>query len=293
MELFIYFTFIFISGLFIGSFLNVVADRTVRDESFVAGRSKCDFCGVFLKPLQLIPLFSFLLQRGKCASCGKKLSVTYPLSEALTGLMFVLAAHLSGVFVTFDAKGIITFVYLAIVFSFFLIIFFADLKYLIIPDSVVYSAIGFVFAFILATLIFDIYHTYVDVSSSYLGKYLIKAGYLKNQITWMLRGFGFSMLSTSLIGLFFVSLILITKGKGMGGGDVKLGLLIGLFNGFPNNILAIFLGFITGSLLSLLLIAVKKKTMKDTIPFGPFLIFGSMIAYVFGTNILNWYFNIL
>ena len=89
--------------------------------------------------------------------------------------------------------------------------------------------------------------------------------------------------------LFFLSLIKITRGMGMGGGDVKLGFLIGLFNGFPVNIIAIFVGFLSGALVSLVLVLLKKRSMKDTIAFGPFLIFGSILSLVFGQQILNWY----
>jgi leader peptidase (prepilin peptidase)/N-methyltransferase len=88
------------------------------------------------------------------------------------------------------------------------------------------------------------------------------------------------------IALFFKILVIATRERGMGAGDIRLGFLIGIFNWFPFNILAIFLGFILGALVSSILIIFGKKTMKDTIPFGPFLITGCLISYAFGDRIL-------
>ena len=117
----VYYALVFISGCFIGSFLNLIADRVVKGGSIIFGRSKCDFCGIYLKPLSLVPIFSFLAQKGKCVSCGGKLSWYYPVSEILTGLMFLLAAISSNVFVSFWYGSILLFVYLMIVFSFYII----------------------------------------------------------------------------------------------------------------------------------------------------------------------------
>ena len=78
----------------------------------------------------------------------------------------------------------------------------------------------------------------------------------------------------------------------MGGGDIRLGFLIGIFNGFPQNIIAIFMGFILGAALSLVLVMLKMKTLKDTIPFGPFLITGSVIALIWGLQIWDFYINL-
>jgi prepilin signal peptidase PulO-like enzyme (type II secretory pathway) len=92
-----------------------------------------------------------------------------------------------------------------------------------------------------------------------------------------------------IICLFFLLLVWATKGRGMGWGDVKLGFLIGLVNGFPYGFEAIFFGFVFGAIYSLVLILLKKKTVKDTIAFGPFLILGSVFVLIWGERILNWY----
>lgn len=290
---FIYYLFIFISGCFFGSFLKLTADRTVNGGSIVFGRSKCEFCKVYLKPLNLIPVFSYIFQKGKCSSCGSKLSFSYPLSEVLTGLMFVLVSYFLDILNNFNSTSLLYFIFVLIVVSFYMIMIFSDIKYLIIPDKVVYSAIIFVFAFLTISLLVDLRTTYLDVMNNPLGKYLIQAGFLKNQIIFLLKNYFINIFSSLGISLFFLSLIILTKGKGMGGGDVKLGFLIGLFNGFPYNILGIFLGFVIGSVFSVAMILFKRKTMKDIIPFGPFLIAGSLVSLFFGTHIINWYFGLM
>lgn len=273
---------VFIVGLFFGSFLNLISDRITKKQPIILGRSKCDFCKKTLKPKNLIPLLSYILQKGKCSFCHKKLSLYYPFSEILVGVFFVLAAYLS-------QWRISSFLYLCIVLSFYAAIFLTDLKHLIIPDKIVWPAILFVLLYSIGIYLYRIYQIYTKVSESPLGKYLVRVGYLRNQILWESKSFGLLIVSAAAIGLFFLLLIAITKGRGMGGGDVKLGLLIGLFNGFPYNVLGVFLGFVAGSLVSILLIVMKKKTMKDIVPFGPFLIVGSIISLVWGRAILNWY----
>jgi prepilin signal peptidase PulO-like enzyme (type II secretory pathway) len=94
-----------------------------------------------------------------------------------------------------------------------------------------------------------------------------------------------------LAGGFFLFLVLATKGEGMGGGDVKLGFLMGLVLGFSNLLLALFAAFVSGAIVGMLLIAFGKKKMKSMIPFGPFLIFGFLLSYFYGNAIIEWYWN--
>lgn len=288
-----YYLLIFISGCFIGSFLKLTADHIVNGESFVFGRSKCEFCKVYLKPFNLIPVLSYIFQRGKCTSCEHKLSLSYPMSEITTGALFLATSYYLDIFNNFNTYSLLYLIYILVVLSFYIIMIFSDIKYLIIPDKVVYTATLFVFIFITLVLFLDIKDAYFDVVNNPLSKYLIQAGFLKTQILFIIKNYLITLGSAVGIGLFFVSLIILTKGKGMGGGDVKLGFLIGLFNGFPYNILGIFLGFVIGSVFSLGLIGLKQKTMKDIIPFGPFLIAGSLVSLFFGRYIINWYLGLI
>ena len=280
---------VFISGLFFGSFLNLVSDRILKKEKILFGRSKCEHCKKPLKPQHLIPLLSYIMQKGKCAMCGEKLSWYYPFSEVLTGLTFVGATYYTAVLKDFFPPSIISLVFLLIVFSAYIIIVLTDLKFRVIPDKVVWPAIIFVFLFMIINAIYYLISYYVRLKNDAFGVYLLESGYLHVQGLYILKSLGMVVLSAAVIAGFFAFLVKITKGKGMGGGDIKLGLLIGLFNGFPHNIIAIFLGFIVGAFTSLVLILFKLKTMKDTVPFGPFLILGSLIALLWGDQLWQFY----
>ncbi|OGC46467.1 hypothetical protein A2V49_04270 [candidate division WWE3 bacterium RBG_19FT_COMBO_34_6] len=282
----------FISGLFFGSFLNLVADRSIKGEKILIGRSKCDFCKRPLKPINLIPLLSFIIQKGKCASCKKKISFYYPLSEILTGFTFVFAALFSGIFKNYYAATLIIFVYLLIAFSFYVILFLTDMKYKLIPNRIVYPAILFVFCFLIFNTIYYFVSYYYQLKNDEFGIFLLQAGYLNMQIYSALKSFGLLLLSAFGIATFFYFLVFITKGRGMGEGDIRLGLLIGLFNGFPYNILAIFFAFVIGAIYSVILIIFGKKSIKDTIAFGPFLLISSVIILFFGSRIWQFYINL-
>jgi leader peptidase (prepilin peptidase)/N-methyltransferase len=279
----------FISGLFFGSFFNLVADRLPKGRKIIKGRSVCDHCKKVLEPKDLIPLFSFLRYGGKCRRCKKKLSFSYPLSEILTGLVFVGAAYYSGVFFTTNLNTILLFIFYLIMGGFYLVILLTDFKHKLIPNKIVYPAIIFTLLYLLLRTVLFYVLTYNRLVNNAFGVYLLEAGFLKLQLFNILTSLGVTLVSAFVISLFFAFLVWITKGRGMGGGDIKLGFLIGIFNGFPFNILAIFLGFVFGAVTSLLLILMKKKTLKDTVPFGPFLIAGSIAALIWGPQLWAFY----
>lgn len=252
-------------GLFIGSFLNVLADRLSNEENPFKGRSHCDSCGETLGPQNIIPVFSYIFQKGKCAFCGKKLSAYYPISELITALTFGVITYFSIFSYSPTLLNTLRLGYFLAVSSVYIVIILSDAKYQIIPNEVVYSGILLVFFHLIAS---SIYHSYD----------------LKYVVCTLLTGLG--------IMAFFYALVVFTKEKGMGGGDVKLGLMIGLLNGFPYGIVALFLSFILGSIISLALIAVSKKGLKDVIPFGPFLILGSVLSLLYGDWIISRYFSL-
>lgn len=284
---------IFVAGLFVGSFLNVVADRISNGKSPLKGKSKCDYCEENLKAKDLIPLLSYVWLKAKCRYCDKKLSLYYPISELVTGLAFIGVAYYLQVFSVANPFIWINFAYLAIIASFLIIIFLADVKYKIIPNKIVFPAILFLLVFMVGSFTFIALSSYYQMKADPFGKYLLEVGYWSDQMMYLLRSLGLTIGSALLIGGFFWALIFVTKGKGMGGGDVKLAFLIGLINGFPLNIVAIVLAFVIGAIFSGILMLLKKKGMKDVIPFGPFLIIGSVLAFAFGQQIFNWYVTLL
>lgn len=247
---------IFLFGLAVGSFLNVLIDRLPRDESIIKGRSYCDNCKKPLLWCDLIPLFSFVLLKGKCRHCRSPISLYYPIVELTTGILFVL------VFLFFSQEGImnhelrimglISVIYYLFIVPCLIVVFFTDLKYGIIPDRIVYPAIlvSLLYLFIIPNSLFMIH---------------------------VLSGLG--------AFLFFLFLYIITRGRGMGFGDVKLVFLLGLFLGWPYIIVALYFAFLTGAIVGCILILWRKKKLTGgTIPFGPFLVLGAIIAMFWGTR---------
>ena len=251
--------FIFFLGLLIGSFLNVVICRLGSKEPILLSRSHCPKCGALLKWPDLIPLLSFVLARGKCRYCHKKISLQYPLVELATGLLFLL------IFNQFSILNPITLAYYLLIICFLLVIFVYDLKHYLIPDKIIYSAIIIT---------------------------LLNLG-LKGPNFWALKTQIYNpFLAAFLASGFFLSLVLISKGKWLGLGDVKLAVLMGLILGWPNILLALFLSFLSGAIVGLGLIAFGKKTIKSQIPFGPFLAGSTILIIIFGQYLTNSFQNL-
>lgn len=238
-------------GLFIGSFLNVCIYRIPRQESLAWPGSHCPGCGRFITPAELIPVISWLLQRGKCRGCGMKISARYPFVELLTGIAFLwAAASANGNELVFASR--------ILFLSGLIVIFFVDIDYWIIPDKVVFPLIG-------AGLVIAWANGTVVESAT--------AGCV-----------GFTaFLLIAIVGTFLM------KKEAMGGGDIKLAGMIGVYLGMSNMLLGLFLAFFIGSLASIpVLIAGRKKTL-DPVPFGPMMAAGAAAAMIYGQEILRWY----
>jgi len=273
-------TAIFLLGLIVGSFLNCVIYRLEKEESFLKGRSFCPQCRHQLTWRDLIPTFSFFILKGKCRYCHQKISWQYPLVEIATGLLFVsIFNYLSVARVGFvEASPHLTpfasvlanegfafsdlqnFLFYSIISCFLIVIFVYDLKHYIIPDRVIYPAIGI-------TFFYNIYQLTV------------------NNQRLAINNFSSAILAAT----FFLAIVLVSRGKWMGIGDIKLAFLMGLILGFPNILVALFLAFFLGAIIGLGLIISGRKTFKSEIPFGPFLITGTFIGLFCGGQIINWY----
>lgn len=268
---------------------------------------------MLLKPRHLVPLFSFIFQKGKCTNCKTKLSYLYPFSEAITGLALAYSAYRAQFFYAYiRPENTILFFYFFIVFCFFIVLFLTDLKFQLIPNVIVYSAIVFIASFILISQVYSLMGVHNKLVADEIGQFLIQGGYMQIPLRHVFKNITILLVSSVLITGFFQFLVYITRGKGMGGGDVKLALLIGLFNGFPidsaffrtrsfmffdfedilQNILAVFLGFLFGAGFSAVLMLLGKKKMKDTIAFGPFLIIGSVVALLWGKVLIRAYLSL-
>lgn len=247
---------IFILGLVVGSFLNCVIYRLEHNKSFLSGRSFCPNCKHKLGFLDLIPVLSFLWLNGQCRYCKKPISLQYPLVELATGLLFVL------MFRHFSFGLDLTFGFL--ISAFLVVIFVYDLKHYLIPDKIIYPAIGLTFLF-----------------------------RILNFGNWDLIGIwdlGFGILIAPIV---FLAIIFISKGRWMGLGDVKLALLMGLLVGWPKILVALFFAFFSGAIIGVGLVLASKKSFKSEVPFGPFLVAGTLVAMFFGQELINWYLRLL
>ncbi len=241
---------IFIFGSIIGSFLNVVILRYNSGEEFLKSRSRCFSCGKKLYWYELIPIFSFLTQKGKCRGCGSKISFQYPVVEFITGLLFLL------IFIKFSDNWWLVAGY-AIIISLLLIIAVYDLKHFIIPNKIVwlFNALAFISTF-----------------------YILHSAFYVN----LLSGVAFAS--------FFALLWAVSKGKWMGFGDAKLALGMGWILGPSKTIVAFMSSFWLGALVGITLLFFQKSkyNIKSKIPFGPFLVIGFLVALLSNFNLLDY-----
>lgn len=174
------------------------------------------------------------------------------------------------------------------------ILFLTDLKKMFIPDRITIPSIliGIVLGLIITVI--KIAYLYYTLLQTPLGRQLLppKNEYFMRHVYLIAEPFFGSLLVGTAIAGFFLSLIIITRGKGMGGGDVKLGAFIGIMLGFPQALFALILSFLTGAILSVVLIILGKKSFGQTIPFGPFLVLGSLIMLFWGAQIVDWYLSL-
>jgi leader peptidase (prepilin peptidase)/N-methyltransferase len=248
--------FIFLFGLAIGSFLNVCIYRMPHDLSIVKPSSFCPKCSSKIKWYHNIPVLSYIILGGKCAYCGENISVTYPLIEILSGLVFLINFLIFG----FNIQ------YLTIVIfeSLLLIVIFVDLEHMIIPDEI--SIGGIVAGFILS--------------------------FFQNSISWQDSLLGI-VIGGGILLLIIKGYYLLTKKEGMGGGDVKLLAMIGAFLGYKSLFFVILCSSFLGTLIGIPIMIIKGKDKNFAIPFGPFLSIAAILYIYFGEKIISSYLNLI
>jgi len=237
-------------GLAVGSFINVVVARASLLKAILPGRSHCPNCHRKLKVKDLVPLVSFFWLKGRCRYCKKRISWQYPLVELISGLGFLL--------VTILGLNLGLVIWLAVFFSLALLLSVYDIKYLIIPNSFLWLLL----AWILVGHIFFLHDT-IEV--------------------------GINVLSALSLGAFFLALWLVSSGRWIGGGDVKLAFLVGFLVGWPGTLVLFLLAFGSGALVAVVLLAFKKVTMHSQIPFGPYLAAASFVSLLWSEEIIKWY----
>jgi prepilin signal peptidase PulO-like enzyme (type II secretory pathway) len=249
----------------------------------IGGRSHCPKCGRELAWQDLVPVLSFFWLGGKCRYCREKISWQYPIVELATGILFVFLVFNvwnfgfeTSKFVSdfgFLISDLTHFIYLAFITGCLIVIFVSDLKYFIIPDEIIIAGVIGIFLYrFFAVFDFGFWNLF--------GNWKLEIGNLKI--------LGFYVLSAIAASLFFLVIVLVTRGKGMGLGDVKMAFLMGLILGWPQIIAALLLAFISGALVGLGLILAGRAKMKSEIPFGTFLAASTFLVMIFGENILGW-----
>jgi leader peptidase (prepilin peptidase) / N-methyltransferase len=242
---------VFVFGLIIGSFCNVVIYRLPQRKSIVAPGSRCGSCGNSIRPWDNIPLLSFVLLKGRCRFCKEPISLRYPAVEALSGLLYVLLYLRFGVTTTFAAYALLT--------SALVIVAFIDLDHKIIPNIMTLPGMAVGLSLSMGVLP-------ITPPASLIG--LMSGG-----------------------AIFY--LIALISGGGMGGGDIKLIAMIGAFLGLPGVLFTIFVSALSGSVVGLVLMLLGRKGRKDRVPFGPFLAFGAILYMLVGTDLIQWYLDLV
>ncbi len=247
--------FIFITGLCLGSFMNVCIWRIPTSQSIVLPGSMCPSCKHPIKFYDNIPVISFLILRGRCRGCGASISVRYPLVELATGGLALGTYFKFGI--SLEALMVFGFICALLVAT------FIDIDHRIIPDVISLPAIpaGFIASFFLSSL---------SWKDSLLG--ILCGGGILLAVAWLYYR--------------------ITGKEGMGGGDVKLLAAIGAFTGWQGVIFTVFVSSLVGSISGFILMGRSGKTMKMAIPFGPFLSLGAIIYLFRGQELVRWYFSL-
>lgn len=236
-------------GLCIGSFLNVCIYRIARDESIAFPPSHCTVCGYELKIKDLVPILSYAFLGGKCRSCKKKISIKYPIVEALNALIYVI------VYLNYGLS--IELIKFAIFSSLLIVIGFIDFE-----TKYVYRS----------TVVFGVVSGIVFILIDWI---------VNNQIPW-------TNLIGAAIGFGVIYLIVVLTG-GMGEGDIDIALICGLFVGVKGIIVTLFLAFIFGGGIGAIILILRLKDRKAEIAFGPYLAIGGVIASIYGSRLIEYY----
>jgi len=260
-----------ILGMLFGSFLNVVALRFNTGKS-LGGRSGCFSCGHQLSWYELIPIFSWLIQQGRCRSCSSRISPMYFFGELTTSVFFVLVALrgyiIGSVHAIFSVEYLISTLFLFSIISILMVVFLYDVRHKIIPDelSLVFGILSFISLF------------FFDYSAGFFNY----VGFHVPELWSWLGGF--------IVPLPFVLLWLISRGAWLGLGDPKLMVGMGFLFGTARGFSAVFLSFWVGAFFAISIMVIntvlkkallrtgKKSIMKEEVPFAPFLIIGTVIT---------------
>jgi prepilin signal peptidase PulO-like enzyme (type II secretory pathway) len=256
-------------GLIFGSAINAMVWRLYVGRSWTRGRSECPECGHKLAVKDLVPVVSWVMLRGKCRYCKKPIK-DHPAVELVTALAFALSAYVLAPSLVGGVTGAMEWVRLGlwlVMLVMLIVLAVYDLRWLLLPDKVMVPLI-------LVALVY--------------------AGAMAGLSQWAGQAEAWRVLVGALlagvaVGGAFYALVLFSKGRAMGGGDIKLAFAMGLMLGVKGVAVAMLLAFNAAAIVGIVMIATKRRGRKDQIPFGPFLVGGTVVAFLFGRILIDWY----
>lgn len=258
---------LFIFGLMFGSFISALTWRIHGKKDWVKDRSRCPHCGHTLAVFDLIPLLSWLFLRGCCRYCEKPISWQYPAIEIATGTVFAGLYYFWPV--SLESSGQIVLLITCLVTSVGLMALLVyDARWLLLPSKILYPT----------------------AAAAIAGRLIYIVGFEEAK----LKGLASWALSVAVAGGFFWLLFEISKGRWIGFGDVRLGLITGTLLGAPDkSLLMIFLASVAGTLFILPSLLTKRKKFTSQIPYGPFLIIGTYLSIFFASDLIDWYHDLI
>ncbi len=252
-------TYIILLGLIIGSAINAIVWRLYVGRSWVKGRSVCPECNHTLAGKDLVPIFSWLLLGGKCRYCRAPIHWQYPAVEAATAALFGLSAYALH---PMDAWTWVRLVLWLAMLTLLIILAVYDARWMLLPDKIMIPAV-------------------------FLGLVYVVFEALRLHSIMSARG---PLLAALITGGIFYVLVAASKGRAMGGGDIKLAFVMGLLLGLRGMAVALLVAFDTAAIVGLALIIRHRRRLRGTrIAFGPFLVLGTVVAFLYGHAIADWY----
>lgn len=230
--------------------------RTHEGESVVTGRSKCRGCEVPIGAQDLVPVLSYLRLRGRCRSCKTVISWQYPAVEIATGFLFVVAYLSSTQTLNDSVTQSLLFLRNSVFLSYLVLIFVYDLRHMLIIDRFTIPAMIF-------AIIINLWLGTVPAWSVLVGGLV-------------------------LAGFFWIQFV-ISKGTWVGGGDIRMGALMGFMLGLEHGLVALFIAYVLGAIIGVAMMASGKATRKTPVPFGSFLAVATVIVLFIGQPLIDWY----